>query len=61
MATKIYGVTNFAFNDDTDNSKYLLTDAGETKTFKFPDSMDEMSKMFPTEEIQFTSQNSITK
>ena len=51
-----YGVTNMIFNEDTDKSKYLLIDAGEPKKFKFPDSMDEMGKMYPVEEVQFTTQ-----
>ena len=56
MSINNYGVTNMIFNEDTDKTKYLLTNAGEVKKFKFPDSMDEMGKMYPAEEVQFTTQ-----
>ena len=55
MNSKNYGVTNMAFNNDKDKTKYLLTDAGEVKAFKFPNSMDNMSKMYPAEEVEFTT------
>ena len=55
MSFNNYGVENLIFNEDTDSSKYLLTDAGEVKPFKFPDSMDEMGKMYPAEEVEFTT------
>lgn len=55
MSSKFYGVTNMAFNDDKEKSKYLLTDASEVKPFTFPNSMDNMGRMYPVEEIQFTT------
>ena len=59
MKRKNYAVTNLSYKDETRESDYLLVDAGNDGTFSIPDTMDVMPVMFPSDDISFTSQNTL--
>ena len=59
MKRKNYAVTNLSYKDETRKSDYLYVEAGGEGNFNIPDSMDVMPVMFPSDEIDFTSQDTL--